>query len=623
MGKVTFAAVRRWAAIFLFIAGKALGQITDDSTKLVYGAHTTFFTNEHKVKNNVQDAYENPDTTVYKLELYDIVDRQDRRFQSLGFLGSPLHDLFLTVPDQPGRTFGFTGYNAYWRPADQIRYFDTRSPFFDVGVTLGGNRRSKIDIGFARNVNEHWNVGFNIHRITADKQIGSETIGDRATESSYFDLFTYYANDEKPYSIGFSLSRMKHQVADIGGILVAEDATRADYFQYNTSEVQLQDAVTVDLRNRWHLYHQYKLGSGLQVYHQLDFIRQEYAFTDYSTDGDVERFEAYYPDFLKNPDTTVERTNYQAFENEVGLKGTLKGVYYRFYAKRRSLVYNLKYQLEQDNNENYLGTYLRFDWKDRLSVTGRGEVSDEGAFLLRGDLASDWGNVSYRSSRVLPSYLVQRYEGNHHFWQNSFRAIFYNEVAGNLSIKWRSLELRPEASVKVINNFIYFDAQQQPDQLGSTLVMNQIGGQLAFNFLRSNEHEHFRVENGVSAQRIAGPDRNVVRIPAVLYTGRVFWRGLWFQNAVPVEIGSNVYFRTGYMGNQYTPVLSQFYLQNELPLETYTALDAFINMKIQNLRASIKWTHINQRANDGYFASPFFPAQASILDLTVQWLFFD
>jgi len=616
--------VRFSASFFLlFLVLHLSAQLTDDSTKLVYGPHTVKRTNESLIKNNVDDRYSHPDTTVYLFEKYDIVDRMNRSHQSLGFLGSPLFDLTYGLPEEPGRTFGFSAYDNYWRSVDDIQYYDTKSPFMDVSVTLGGQRRSKIDFAYSRNVNEHWNLGFDLNRITADKQIGAEQLGDRSVESASFDIYTHYEHDEKPYSLAFSYTSLKHQVSDIGGVLVADDATRADYFQYSTSDTQLDDAQTIDQRNRLHLYHQYRLGSGFQLYHQADLTNQSYAFTDFSTDDTGDKYVNYYPQFLLNEDTTQERANFRSFVNEIGLKGDIKGAFYRFYVKRRALTYDYKEALEEARGENFIGTYLRFDWKDQFAVIGNGEVSDEGAYVLKSQLQSEVLAFSYTSMRALPSFMVQSYSGNHHEWTNDFKPTFSNYLEGKLFLKWMGIELTPSASIKTMSNFIYFTEEQAPAQVSSALLMNRVGGSLAFNFFRTNADEHFRIENQAHVMQVSGTERRVLRLPSLLYSGRLFWRGLWFQSAVPVEVGADVYVRTSYMGNQYSPVINQFYLQDELNLDAYTAVDAFINMKIRSLRATFKWTHINQRANDGYFATPFYPGQKAIFDFSVTWLFFD
>jgi len=618
--------------ILLWIgATSAFGQITDDSTELVYGAYTTFYTHERLLKNNQDEIYQNPDTTVYEFEKFNRVDASNRQYQGLGFLGTPLFDLDYNPPEEAGRQFGFSGYDAYFKDPSDIKYFDTKSPFMDLKVVLGGNNRTKIDVGFARNVNEHMNVGFNINRITADKQIGAENLGDRSTESSSFDIFLHYRNSEKPYQIAYSFTTLKHQISDIGGVDVPADSTRADFFQYDESETLLNDATTIDQRNRHHLYHEYRLGSGFQLYHQSDYITQEYGFTDFGT---RDEFEQFYPRILIGAeeaanDTTLERSNFREFKNEAGIKGNIKGAFYRFYAKRRDLRYDTKFILEKTTSEMFAGAYLRFDWNDKFSVTGQGEISQEGAYKLNASLQNNLITAEYTSVRSLPDYLIREYSGNHHQWDTDFSAQFSNKLSARLNVRWNDFQLQPRASVTTLTNYVYFSESQEAAQADGTIILNQAGGNFSVDFLRGfsvlqmSEDEYFRLENDVTLTQTAGGNADLINTPTIRYAGRLFWKGNWFQDAVPIEIGGDVYYRSSYFGNAYDPVLSRFYLQDDIELRSYIALDIFVNMKIRNLRAFVKWTHFNQQVNDGYMVTPYFPGQGSVLDLGVQWLFFD
>ncbi|MCP4457873.1 MAG: putative porin [Cytophagales bacterium] len=610
----------------LFAEHLVLGQFVDDSTKNVYSASTTFFTTERFIKNNLPNPYQNPDTTVYLDEKYSRVDASNRELQHLGFLGSAILDNRFETDSEPGRTFGFNGYDPYFRSIDDIKYYDTKSPFMDVGVVFGGENRSKIDFGFSRNVNENWNLGFDINRITADKQIAKTGVGDRATESVSFDFYSHYEHKKVPYEVAFSFLSLKHEVAEIGGVFVEEDATRADFYLYQDATTQLQDATTRDQRSRFHIYHQYNLGSGFQIYHQLDRTNQEFDFVDFA-ETDTTKYYAFYPMFNIDNDTTRENGIYSSTVNEAGLKGDIRGAFYRFYVKQRSLIYNTKFTIEEAVGETYLGTYLRFNWQDKFVVTGIGELSNEGFYKLKGELASDLISVSYSSLRASPSFQALNYEGNHHNWENSFRPIFTNTIRGQLNLQKGGISISPKVSVTTINNYVYIDAAQVIAQTSDALLITKVGGSINFEFLRGlfrkNENEAFRFENEVVINSVSKKEEKFIKVPAVQYNGRFFWRGLWFENAVPVEVGTDFYFRSSFRGKSFDPVISQFYLQDEIRLRNYFAVDIFVNMKIRNLTTFIKWTHINQQSNDGYLASPFYPGQKAITDFGVRWLFFD
>lgn len=601
-------------------------KIVDDSTKQVYGPKTVEMTNERLIKNNIDSLYTHPDTTVYQREFFDFADTQNRRFQSLGFFGSPSHDLEYDLPSHPGRTLGINGYDRYFKDAEEINYYDTKSPFMDLGVVLGGQNRSIIDFGFSRNVNPNLNVGFDIYRITADKQIALERDGDRQTQSANFDIYAHYRDEAKPYEIAFSFATLKHQVSDFGGVDVPDNPATADFYLYKDSDTQLVDARTVDRRSRVHLFHQYRLGSGFQAYHQANYTTQQYKYSDPASNQT--KYLAFYPQ-TRYDTATSELSKLSDFTNEVGLKGDIKGAFYRFYAKHRALIYNTTFQLEQTQGESYLGTYLRFDWKDKFSVSAQGEISDEGAYQLEGKLESDLAVLSYTSQRALPSFVSQSYDGNHHQWNNSFNPIFSNRIKGELNLKWNVFEIAPRVSFMSRSNHIYMDESAELQQISSTLLVNTVGGSVSFNLLRGtnffrfHENEYFRFENTVTLQTMTGPASDVLRAPDLRYHGRFFWRGDWWQNAVPVEFGVNLFYRSAFFAYGYDPVLSQFRVQNDLELQDYMSIDFFVNMKIRSLRAYVKWVHINQQVNDGYMTTPYYPGQKTIIDLGIQWLFFD
>lgn len=615
--------------IFLFFAGHLLSaQLVDDSTKNVYSASTTFLTTERLIKNNLITPYTNPDTSIYLLEKYSRADASNRQLQHLGFLGSALLDQRYGLLEQPGRTFGFSGYNPYFKSIDEIAFFDTKSPFMDIGVIFGGENRAKIDFGFSRNVNKNWNIGFNINRITADKQIAKTQNGDRSTESASFDLYTHYKHHKNPYELAFSLTSFTHKISDTGGVLVEEDANRADFFRYQDALTQLEDAVTQDKRLRFHLYHQYKLVSKFQLYHQFDKTDQEYEFTD-MTEVDAAKFSAFYPMFNLNTDTTNEQSDFSSSVNEAGIKGETNGVFYRFYVKHRSLVYDTKYTIKQAAKETYAGTYLQYNWQDKFEVTGNGELSNEGLYKLKGELSSTLVRLSYTSVRSSPSFQSLHYEGNHHNWDNSFKAIFTNYISGQLNLKRGRMAISPKASLTLINNFVYMNADQVSTQASNAVFIRRFGGDINFEIfresklLRMDDNETFRFENEVLVTNVSKNPTRLIKVPTLLYTGKFFWRGTWFENTVPVEVGTNFYYRTAYKANAYDPVTSQFYLQNDLKLKNYLAVDLFVNMKIRNVTVFMKWTHINQNTNDGYMTAPFYPGQKTIIDFGVKWLFFD
>lgn len=610
-------------AVLFFLNSSA--QIVDDSTKLVYGPKTTEFTTEASILNNLE-AYQLVDTSIYRFERQSYYDKSGRRFQDLGSFGTAMFPIFYTPQKLFGRTSGFNAYSRYaFQPSD-IKYYDTKSPYIDLFVYLGGGNRNIVDIGFSRNVNENWNLGFDIRKITTNKQLAPESQTDRQVVGSSFVAYTHYKNAKVPYQVLANYSSMNHKVFELGGARPTLDSLRTDFFLFDNALVRLEDAQAIVKTSQWHLYHDFQIAEQFQLYHTFDYRKETNNYSDFVGDtgaGNYDLYRDFYNDFLIDPDTTREQSVFTSLSNEVGLKGDLSSVFYRFYARLRSVDWKYRlYDPNEETVEKYLGGYVRFDWKDKFAVTGNAEYLVGGEYQFGGDLTSDLLNVSYNSMKFNVPFIYSDYFGNHHEWHNSFSPVFSNKLEGQLNLNFKSFEVRPKMSLTAYNNFIYFDQDINPRQSGDGVLISSLGGD--FNLrLRNSKGEGWHLENEVLVTNVSGGASNFVRLPDLFLNARYFWRGMWFNDMVPVEFGVDAHGRSAYFANSYAPEIQQFYLQDDQEIFGYVATDLFVNMQIDKFFFALKWTHFNQPQDDGYFTTPNYPGQRKVIDLIVRWMFFD
>ena len=616
--------------IFLFLAAVYSisvlpAQIVDDSTKLVYGPETTEFTTENSLLDNLE-VYQNVDTSIYLFERQSFYDRSARRFQDLGTFGTALFPIFYTPQSLIGRTSGFDAYSRYAFQSSGVKYYNTRSPFIEFFVYLGGGNRNIVDVGFSRNVNENWNVGFDLRKITTSKQLAPESKTDRQVMGTSFVGYTHYRHSKVPYQILANYSSMNHKVAELGGARPTTDSLRSDYFLFDNALVRLDGAQGIIKNSGWHLYHDFQIAEQFQLYHIFDYKKETNTYQDFAGGtgaGGYDPYRDFYQDFLINSDTTHEQNVFTSLSNEAGLKGDLSSVFYRFYARLRSIDWQyLLYDPGEEVVEKYLGGYVRFNWKEKFAVSGNAEYLAGGEYQFGGNLSSDLINVSYNSMKFNLPFVYADYFGNHHEWHNDFSPVFSNKLEGQLDFHIKSFELRPKISLTTYNNFIYFDQDIVANQAGDGVLISSLGGDFNFRFL-NNKKEGWYLENEVVATNVSGGASNHVRVPDLFHNGRYFWRGNWFKDLVPVEVGIDVHARSAYFANAYAPEIQQFYLQDGQEIFGYVATDLFINMKVDKFFFALEWTHFNQRRDDGYFTTPYYPGQRKVIDLTVRWLFFD
>lgn len=613
--------------MLLFYSNMVLGQIVDDSTKLVYGPPTTKYYTEEDIKNNI-DRRHDLDTLLHKFENFSHYDENDRFYQDLGNNGTAMSPVFYQIPEVIGKTSGFHTYDLYYKFPNQFKYYDTKSPYMEVGAVFASQGRSTVDFTFTQNVNPKWNVGVNLSRVTSDKQIGAEqNEGDVNARNIVYDIFTYYQHDTAPYKLLMNYTGFNHNVDETGGVLVlTENPLDFEFFQYRDSRIQLQDAVSTMSYNNIHVYQEYGFFKQFQLYHQLDRYKQENLYednVDNGTSSDFDTYRDYYQTFLIDADSTIEGAKFTSLSNEVGLKGSVSSVFYRFFVRQRNVDFTYRL-LDQDNQaEGYLGGLARFDWKG-YKVEAKAEFLSTGGYDLKGTLESPLLEASYRSALYKSSYLYDRYFGNHYEWNNGDTQGFANILKGNLKLNFGQLDFRPGLSLSNFDEFFYFDQQGLAQQAVGTALMTQIGGHLNYKLFTNREYDHaFHFENQVLYTTTSGAAADLLRVPELFYNGRYYWGGEIFQRSVPVEVGLNFHAKSAYFANGFDPVTQQFHLQDDMELDAFLAVDFFINMRVDKVFAFVKVTHLNQPNNGGYFVTPYYPGQNRVIDFGVKWLFFD
>lgn len=606
--------------LFLFFqSATAFSQIIDDSTKLVYGAHSTSYTLEGKIREN-DTTFQNVDTTLYMLENFEVAKKSPRYYQDLGVNGSAMVPVYYEVPRTIGRRSGFHAYDPYIIEPEEFRYYDTKSPYMDLNAAFGGNGRSSVAFNFSRNVNPNWNVGFDIYKMSSNRQIGEVAItGDNnQIRSSMLDIYTFYESPKKNYTLLFHALRFEHTARETGGVDVELDAEELEFFQYADAINKLQNARTTDTRVNYHIYQEYSVKPFFEVYHILDKKSTKNEFNDFPLTSALDR--DYFDNIFIRSDSTLDASTFNEVKNEVGIKGKLSNTFfYSAYLKRRDIDYRYVYiDPFGHTSENYLGGDMKLFIGNGNEVGGNIELLDGGQYYLKGFLKNKYVNASYTSAIYNPSFLSEQYLGNHNEWSNDFDPIIVNSIEGSAQYNFSFLSIQPKVSITSIDQYVYFGTDKAPAQSASSAIINRYSVRADVSL-----GKHFRFNNNIDYTLLAGGGSGVFRVPDLMVNSRWFYEGIWFNDYMPIQFGVNVRWQSAYFANDYNPVTQQFYLQNDFEMKSYVAADVFLNFQAKRFRFFAKMTHINQPAENGYFATPFYPGQKKVFDMGCRWLFFD
>ena len=595
-------------------------KLIDDSTKMVFGPKTSLYFLEKDVKRNRIRKFEG-DTSLNNFHYFEPVAKSGWMYQDLGNVGSAAKPIFYQLPSMIGTTSGFEVYDPYYYGPDSMRYYDTKSPYTQMNAFFGGGNRNMLDLVFARNVNSRWNIGFNLKTIRARKTLNPNARDDNLTEQNAYALHTNYKSKNGKYFLLGSFSRMRHLVNEQGGIISPDIDSTSLLFAYEDAKVWLRDSRAVDLRQDYHLYHEYELVKGWQVYHIFDRRKQEVTFSAPLTTSDSLFFNIFNPDRFLNQDTTYNRNHFTDWRNELGFKGDIGPLYYNAFVKfRNGRVTSSNFDEAITFNEFFIGGALRGDISEKWRFEAEGEYLLPEAFRIKGAFVSPFLEATYTKAVYKPTAMQQFYIGNHHKWDNNFDNIGVDQIQGVLKVDINSLSLRPNVALNRVNNYVFFDKDQQAVQAAGEAYMVIPGLKFSVNL---NKKLYWEADAYYTL--ITGDGKDNFRIPDVLVNSRLYYESPMFNENIFIQIGLDGRYRSDNLADFYNPAIQQFHIQNVFNVFAYPVIDFFFNARINRTRILLRMNHINMNmmSQPGYFVTPYFTGLKRTLDIGISWPLFD
>ncbi|MEK6482236.1 putative porin [Catalinimonas sp. 4WD22] len=621
-------------------------QNKEDSVQ--YGPNTTSYIYEDAFRYN-QVAYDTLDTLIEFAHRYDRVEAVGSKRQYLGTLGTANKSIFPQIPKVSGATSGLYAYDIYVNNPEDVRYYNTRSPYSQLYLTFGGNNRSIVDVDFARNITPNWSVGAAVRTITADKQSARSSRGDRRSESYFIEFFTFFRSKNERYHLMAHYGRLNHQVNETGGIVgdAFDDDLFEEFFRYNNSEIYLTSFVNREFRLNYHIYHEYKLNDRLQLYHEFDRRHQNTFFFYEPGAGGIDTT-GYFTRTYLNDERTADRVYYDELDTEVGLKGDLGPLFYSVHYRLRRPQIDYVFAADTSNLELYGGFDLRLELGEKTFLRGGADYQSTQNYRVEAEFNNPILKGSYTRSRNLPSYLALRYLGNHNAWENDFEPVGMDQITGSIEYQFPYIYLRPFVSLTNVNRPIYYrratpvrndtlfvSRQAVPTQADGAAQILSPGLEFSFDFLKKM---HFQGE--VIYTLTTGRATEAFAIPSLYTNGSLYYQNKFIDDKITLQVGIDFQALPSYLSYDYDVATQQFFIQQQLygtdeqlldnfdtPLPSeigYVVFDAFLNLKVRTAIVYVKMPYLNQgMIENGYFTTPFYVGQPRVLDLGIKWQFFD
>lgn len=606
------------------------GQVKiDDSTKVIYGPRTARYFLEEDIFNNYKTLYQ-IDTSYDDFHRYNFVQRSDFQLVDLGNFGTAARNVFFRPIEQLGTQFGYDAYSPYAYQINDVKYYDTKSPYTNLYLTLGGGGQNILRFDHSQNLSPRLNLGINVQRFTTNKQFGTSGQSDSQTNLAQNWGFVFHGNyrskDEKYTFLG-QFNHLNHHVYEQGGMSPDSLNFKTDRgIEYDNPSATFRTAQSWERRNNWHTYQQYVLAQGFQVYHVFDYKRSIDVFSD--TDLTNARLYGFYNNYYYDSTQTRQEVKFRLFENKFGIKGRFQGFNYRAHYRQRIANMNGAYTKSDSTTgtyrlsrfENFVGLWLAYYLKDSAQrATAEFEYLLGRDFKIKGEVVSKWFKVGYLSTFTSPTFVQQLYDANHLRWTNSNRLVNSNNIYGQINVNTKQLRLSPRLDYHLINNYFYYDTAAVARQYTSAFSVVRVGGEAEwrpgkFQFLTQTYYT--LVSNN-----------DILRIPRFFANFRATFDFV-YAKVLFLQVGGEIHYKSAYYADAYMPLTQQFYLQNRLKTEGVVYTEIFLNARINRVRLFVKMANAAQGNYQGalirgYFSTPFYPVVGRSLGFGVNWPLFD
>ncbi len=606
--------------------------IVDDTTRNVYGPHSTHWTTEREMftaKTNFRPI----DTTIANYHRWTYVQKSNNLYHDLGNNGTALNPIYPVLPSTIGASAGFNGYAPYW--TEELKLFDTKSPYTRMYLVWGGQGRAATRIEYSRNINPKWNITFNYRPILTDKQVLRNGRADRNVISHYYDLYTHYTTKDDRYKIVAAYQRIRHRVIENGGLTftaIASDSTYDDYF--DTVSPSLVRASSYEQHNKFHVFHQFNLGK-IQAYHIADFETQVNWYRD---DLSIDPREYYDFDRIDTVTNVLDSTRFKTQQHQLGIKGQIgkkNNLFYNGWIKFRTYDLWNRYMssdtLSQPGRavEKYIGGEIQYALDSIQHITGLIEVLGGGYSRIESVGHMRWFDFTAVHRISKPSFLQTAYAGHFDLWNNNFKSVESLYLSAFPKVQLGPLFISPGLSFTSFANYIYF-LKGKYDNTDQTVLPRQTEAPISYATPQVNLELRFLKKLYLRPQamytKILSDQDSVLQIPELFVNTQFAFEGYLFKNAMQVQIGIDVHWHSAYKPMGYDPVTQTFFNQHDVKPPAYALADIFFNGKIKRGRFFVKYHNAIQRFranNVGYMPTPYYRGVPSIVDFGFELMLFD
>lgn len=612
------------------------------------------------------------DTMAHQIQNRNLSEGVNGHYNSLGNLGSPrLNHIFMERSDIGGDFIFLRTFDQFYVAPDQFRYYNTKSPYLNVTYDFCGSKNTGDDhvkVTYTNNVNRRVNFGG-----LFDYMYGQGYYDAQSTSYMGSSAWVSYLGDKYDLHLQYTHNHMK--LAENGGITDENYITHPENMErsYASSDIPTwlsntwskQEHDILHLNHRYHIGFYRSMGDSANIsiefvpvtsiYHTLDLQYLRRAYIAYDT-PDYYHTHNNYADL----DTTDDRTKDLLIRNVVGL--SLREGFNRYAQAGLNAYVSFEHQSfempdsvltplnetprflrKQKQSENTIsiggqiirtqGHTLHYNIDAELGLTGAhsGDLSVNANGQLNVRLLGDTASLKLSAylHRNTPAYYIRHYHSRHAWWNVDAEKETRTRIEARLS--WEKTKTTLTLGLEHLKNYTYFSNTGTENPAGSAIGYSnnitpmQASGNIevmSASLLQDFKFGILHLDNDITFQTTS--DDDIIPLPTLSLYHNLYLK-FRYAKVLDIEFGADMKYFTEYYMPDYSPVVSQFMVQNRnnrVKIGNYPLISVYANFDLKRTRFYIQYYHANQ--SDGrYFWAPGYPINPKGIHMGINWNFYD
>jgi len=540
--------------------------------------------------------------------------------------------------------FGFKAKHFNFLEANQIRYYSVATPATEFYFKSVMKKGQNVDAFFTVNTSKRFNFSL------AYKGLRSEgKYVNQLASTGNFRFTTSYNTKNKRYFANAHFTGQDLMNEENGGITTAEDFESGNtaFLQRDRLEIFLTDARSFLKGKRVFLDHMFRINpvkgsNNLYVAHQFNYENKFFEYSQPTVPSTVGGATVFRFGESYKTSNINDQTHYNKTYNKLGLtyENTTLGTF-NFYLDDffSNYYYNQILVLDKETVPASLSRridcfggqyeYRKNKWTGKFLLSR--SFTNQSLSNLDAKMQYELNDETllsfqYQNMNKLPNDNYNLYQSSYvnYNWSNDFKNEKINSISANANSPWVNVSVQ----YSTFNDHLYFAdvstaaqiAERQqiiaPAQYANTINYLSVKASNEFKFGK------FALENTLLYQKVDQSDL-ILNVPEFLTRNTFYFSQNLFRKALFFQTGITLNYFTNYYGNEYNPVIGEFFVQNQKEIGNYANLDFFFNARIQRTRIYFTLEHFNSSLSGyNFYSSPNNPTGDFIIRFGLVWNFF-